>query len=207
MIAIPTPRPRRRVPKWHARFLTFLPVITTYARTAFADRDPESREDLVEEVVVNALIAFKRLYDKGKIDIAYPSVLARYGICQVRDHRRAGCRLNVRDVSSEYAQQRKGFKVDRLDRFDTRQNAWMEVLVEDRRSGPAETAACRLDFAAWLRSLPKRDRKMAVTLATGETTGEAAKRFNVSPSRVSQVRRQLQQSWNDFVGEGDAAND
>jgi DNA-directed RNA polymerase specialized sigma24 family protein len=207
MIAIPTPSPKPRVPRWHARFLTFLPIITTYARNAFADRDPESREDLVEEVVVNALIAFKRLYDKGKIDIAYPSVLARYGICQVRDHRRAGCRLNVRDVSSEYAQQRKGFKVDRLDRFDTRQNAWMEVLVEDRRSGPAETAACRLDFAAWLRSLPKRDRKMAVTLATGETTGEAAKRFNVSPSRVSQVRRQLQQSWNDFVGEGDAAND
>ena len=56
-----------------------------------------------------------------------------------------------------------------------------------------------MDFAAWLRSLPKRDRKMAVTLATGETTVEAAKQFGVSPSRISQVRRELQDSWNDFV--------
>jgi len=207
MIAIPKPRPQRRAPRWHAQFLTFLPIITGYARNAFADRDPESREDLVEEVVVNALIAFKRLYDKGKVDVAYPSVLARYGICQVRDHRRAGCRLNIRDVSSEYAQQRKGFKVNRLDRFDRRENAWMEVLVEDRRSGPAEIAASRMDVAAWLRSLPKRDRKMAVTLAAGETTGEAAKRFGVSPSRISQVRRELQQSWNEFVGENGGAED
>lgn len=202
MIAVPNPRPQRRVPRWHAQFLRFLPLIVTYARKAFGDRDPESREDLVEEVVVNALIAFKRLHDKGKLDVAYPTVLALYGIRQVRDHRRAGCRLNIRDVSSEYAQQRKGFKVDRLDRFDKRERAWMEVLVEDRRSGPAETAASRIDFAAWLSSLSKRDRKMAVTLAAGETTGEAANRFGVSPSRISQVRRELHESWNDFVAEG-----
>ena len=207
MIAVPNPRPQRRVPRWHAQFLTFLPVIVTYARKAFGDRDPESQEDLVEEVVVNALIAFKRLYDKGKVDVAYPTVLALYGIRQVRDHRRAGCRLNIRDVSSEYAQQRKGFKVGRLDRFDRRENTWMEILVEDRRSGPADIAASRMDFAAWLRSLPRRDRKMAVTLAAGEATSQAAKRFGVSPSRISQVRRQLQQSWNDFVGEGDTDKD
>ena len=109
--------------------------------------------------------------------------------------------MNIRDVSSEYAQQRKGFKVERLDRFDRRENGWMEILVEDRRSGPAEIVASKLDFAAWLRSLSKRDRRMAVMLATGETTGEAAKQFGVSPSRISQGRRELQQSWNDFVGE------
>ena len=200
MIAIPNPRPQSTVPRWHAHFLTFLPVITRYARNAFRHRDPESREDLVEEVVVNALIAFKRLCDKGKVDIAYPTVLASYGIRQVRDHRRAGCRLNIRDVSSEYAQQRKGFKVERLDRFDRRESAWTEVLVEDRRSGPAEIAAFRLDFAAWLQSLPKQDRRVADTLATGETTNDAAMRFGVSPSRISQVRRELQRSWNDFVG-------
>ena len=207
MIAIPKPRPQRRVPRWHARFLTFLPIVTGYARRAFTDRDSESREDLVEEVVVNALIAFKRLYDKGKVDLAYPSVLALHGIRLVRDHRRAGCRLNIRDVSSEYAQQRKGFRVRRLDRFDRRENTWMEVLVEDRRSGPAEIAASRMDFTAWVLSLPKRDRKIALTLAAGETTAEAAKQFGVSPSRISQVRRELQQSWDDFVGEGDTDAD
>jgi hypothetical protein len=203
MIAIPNRRAKNSVPRWHAQFLTFLPIITSYARNAFSDRDPESREDLVEEVVVNALIAFKRLYDQGRVAIAYPSVLALYGIRQVRDHRRAGCRLNVRDVASEYAQSRKGFKVERLDRFDKNENAWSEVLVEDRRSGPAEIAATRMDFAAWLRSLSSQDRRIAVTLAARETTGDAAVRFGVSPSRISQVRRKLQESWNDFVGDVD----
>ena len=201
MIANAKPRSKRRVPRWHAKFLAFLPVIVACARKAFSDRDPESREDLVEEVVVNALIAFKRLYDQGKVDLAYPTVLARYGIRQVRDHRKGGCRLNIRDVSSEYAQQRKGFKVARLDRFDKEENGWLEVLVEDRRSGPAEIAASRMDFAAWLLSLSNDRRKIAVALGSGETTGEAAKRLDVTPSRISQVRRELQQSWEDFVGD------
>jgi hypothetical protein len=100
-----------------------------------------------------------------------------------------------------YAQQRKGFKVERLDQFERKNNGWMEVLVEDRRSGPAEIAASRMDFAAWIRSLPKQDRKIAVTLAAGETTGATAKQFGVSPSRISQVRRQLKESWDEFVGE------
>lgn len=204
MIAIPNPRPQSTVPRWHAHFLTFLPVITRYASNAFRHRDPESREDLVEEVVVNALIAFKRLYDQGRVAIAYPTVLASYGIRQVRDHRRAGCRLNIRDVASEYAQNRKGFKVERLDRFDKNENAWSEILVEDRRSGPAEIAATRMDFAAWLRSLSSQDRRIAVTLAAGETTNDAAMRFGVSSSRISQVRRKLQESWNDFVDDCDA---
>jgi hypothetical protein len=58
-----------------------------------------------------------------------------------------------------------------------------------------------MDFTAWLLSLPKRGRKMALTLAAGETTGEAAKQFGVSPGRISQVRRQLKDSWDEFVGE------
>jgi uncharacterized protein with GYD domain len=44
---------------------------------------------------------------------------------------------------------------------------------------------------------------MAVTLASGETTGEAAKRFRGSPSRISQVRRQLMESGEYLVGDSD----
>ena len=36
----------------------------------------------------------------------------------MRDGRRVGVKLNVRDVSSAYAQQAKGFTVERLDRYD-----------------------------------------------------------------------------------------
>jgi hypothetical protein len=38
-------------------------------------------------------------------------------------------------------------------------------------------------------------------LSTGETTNGAARIFGVSPSRISQLRRQLQQAWEVFMTE------
>jgi len=40
--------------------------------------------------------------------------------------------MNVKDVSSEYSQLAKGFSLQRLDRFDTEENAWREVVVQDQ---------------------------------------------------------------------------
>ncbi len=57
-------------PKWHKVFLRMLPKIVSYARTAFKYRDPEAR-DLVQEVVANACVAFKALWDRGKQAVAY----------------------------------------------------------------------------------------------------------------------------------------
>ena len=120
--------------------------------------------------------------------------------------RKAATKLNVRDVSSEYYQLRKGITVERLDHLDRDTESWHEVLVEDRHAGPAETAASRIDFADWLRSLSRRRRKIATTLATGETTGEAAKLFQVSPCRISQFRREFRDSWRQFQGEDAGTN-
>jgi hypothetical protein len=177
-----------------------LPTIRRHASLAFRDMDSESRQELVQEVVCNALVAYKRLFDQGRVELAYPTVLARFGICQAVDGRRVGSKRNVRDVLSEYAQRQKGFQVDRLDRFDREEGQWLEVLVEDRHAGPAEVACCRLDFRAWLRSLPGRLRKVAEVLASGETTGGAAERFGVSAGRISQMRRELATAWAAFQG-------
>ena len=118
-----------------------------------------------------------------------------------RGGRRVGTKLNVRDVSSEYAQREKGFIVERLDRFDEEKGEWREVLVEDRKAGPADTAAARLDFAKWLAGLPKHKRRVAETLAKGETTKATARKFSVSPGRISQLRRELERGWQEFQGE------
>jgi hypothetical protein len=47
-----------------------------------------------------------------------------------------------------------------------------------------------------LRLLPRR--KIALTLASGETTSGAAKKRGVSAARISQVRLWLKQSWDAF---------
>ena len=163
---------------------------------------PEARADALQEVVANAAVAYARLAELGKEGLAYPTPLATYAVAQYRAGRRVGNRRNVREVLSEYTQRRKRFSVESLDRFDEEENQWREAVVEDTRSSPVpEAVAFRIDFADWLASLPRRDRRIAESLAVGNRTGAAAKRFHVSPGRVSQLRRDFQQSWERYQGE------
>lgn len=197
-------------PAWHAVFLAMVPTIVTQARFAFRHLDPEAREDAIQEVIANALVAFVRLVQLRKMDIAYPSALARYAVAQIQDGRRVGNRMNVRDVLSPYAQKRKDIKVERLDRFDEDENEWREAVVEDDRTPVPDQVAFRCDFPAWLSTLPRRNRRIAEALALSRSTSEVAKRFRVSAGRISQLRRDLQRSWRDFqsetpLAEGDAA--
>jgi hypothetical protein len=91
--------------------------------------------------------------------------------------------------------------VEHLDWFDRQAGEWKEALVEDKHAGPADTAAARIDVAAWLRSLGRTKRRIAKLLARGEGTGAVAKKFGLSPGRVSQLRAGLQVSWGEFQGE------
>jgi hypothetical protein len=178
------------------------------ARIAFRHWNPDAREEAVQAVLCNACAAVARLAELGKLDLCYASVLSRFSIAQVKDGRMTGGHLNCLDISSRYCQRLKDLVVERLDRREKDEdNAWCEVLVEDRHAGPAETAMARIDVDAWFKSLPRRDRKVAEFLSLGNRTRDAAAKFRLSQGRVSQLRRELQQSWNDFTGgnEGNAA--
>lgn len=183
------------------RFLDMLPQIRSQARVAFRGESGEAREELITEVIANCWAAYVRLMDRGLDDVVYPTPLALYAIRQVREGRRVGSKLNVNDVSSEYAQRRKDIKVESLVRYNQRKHEWREILIEDRSAGPAETAASRIDFNDWLRSLSQTSRKVAETLAMGETTKKTARRFRISPARISQLRRELKQNWETFHDE------
>jgi hypothetical protein len=189
-----------KAPARHAAFLAMLPAIRRSAQVAFRKLPPELRHDLIEEVVANSYVAYARLVERGQADRATPSPLARYAIAQIRVGRRVGSRLRIGDALSTYAQYRKQFFVERLDHFSEEDGCWGEILVEDKRATPADVAACRIDFAEWLRRLTARLRKIALTLAAGETTSAAAEMFGVSPARISQIRELLKKSWEAFQG-------
>ena len=91
--------------------------------------------------------------------------------------------------------------VKRLDHYSEQEETWQEVLVEDRHTTPAEVARVRIDFRAWLSTLSRRDRKIALTLADGETTGTTARKFSLCDGRISQLRGELHDSWREFQGE------
>ncbi len=65
---------------------------------------------------------------------------------------------------SPHCQTKKNVKVERLDKYDTNEGVWKEILIEDRTVGPAELAATRIDFPASLRSLKPRNRRIALRL-------------------------------------------
>jgi hypothetical protein len=109
--------------------------------------------------------------------------------------------MNCHDVTSAYCKRRTGVAVQSLQRWDEQEEEWDELLVEDRHATPAEIATLRIDFWAWLASLPRRDRWIAWLLAVGEAVTNIAKRFGVTPGRISQMRRELCDSWQLFVAD------
>ena len=190
-----------RIPAWHPRFLAMVPAIRRTAEICFRKLRPDLRREMVDEVIVSALAGYARLVERGKEDLAFASALARFAVFQARQGRQVGTRLNVRDVTSRYAQLQKGIHVERLDQFNDEENCWQEIVVEDKKSTPADVAITRIDFAEWLGTMSALRRKIAQCLATGESTLEAARQFAVSPGRISQLRREFQASWQAFHGE------
>ena len=187
--------------RWQQRFLDMLPTIKLQAEHRLRRLPGHEREELLAEAIAIAFCMFVNLVQRGKIDLAYATPLAVYGCRQALVGRRAGHPLNVNDITSRHCQKRKRVRVERLDRFDVKKGQWREAVVEDHRTPVPDQAAFRCDFPEWLKTLSNRDRQIAETLSTGEGTSKTAKRFGVSPGRISQVRTKLREAWRDFHGE------
>ena len=189
------------IPAWHAKFLELLPGIQRYARHAFRRLPAEPQADLTQEVVANCLVAFVHLVDRGK---------ERHCLCHTAGDVRgpAGSlgpprryQINIHDISSRYAQMAKGIRLERLDHYDSKSEEWREIVVEDRHATAADVARVRIDFHDWLQALSRRRRRIAQMLASGEATHAVAKQFRLSDGRISQVRRELADSWLVFQGD------
>jgi RNA polymerase sigma factor (sigma-70 family) len=202
MIAITKPVHQDVRVQENDRFLEMLPKIRSQARLAFRRLRPEHKDELVQEVVTNAYCAFAALVRDGKADVAYATPLANFAIRRAIAGRQVGSKPNHGDVLSPHARSAYGIVVERLDAFDEELGEWRAALVEDRHATPADVAAARIDVAAWLRSLSPRSRRIAKTLAMGETTTEVARKFNVSRPRISQLREELKASWERFHERG-----
>ena len=80
----------------------------------------------------------------------------------------------------------------------TKDDGWLDLAVEDRKTSPADIAAFRLDFKAWRSKQNKRDRKAMDWLVAGERPLDVADRLGISPARVTQLRHKWEASWAKF---------
>jgi hypothetical protein len=177
-------------------FEALIPSIERTAAYAFRRFPRWRRLELIADVVATAYTTFVRLANRGLKSLAYPSTLAKFAIRQVRAGREVGSNQTVRDALSPLAQRHKRFSVLTLGER-TGEAGW-ERLAEGRNANPAEVASCRVDFASWLSRLTKFKRDVALRLAVGDTTSEAAAYFGVSRARISQLRQELLANWNAF---------
>jgi hypothetical protein len=183
---------------WQFDFLKLLPPIEQLLKCVFGHLDPEKRDEAIQNATVICMLSYARLHARGRDHVASASSLVWYAALQVKSGRTAGGHLNVWDPMSRYAQVRHGI---RLHTCDPTTKTWIEELVEDKRARVHDIVAARLDIRAWLATLRRHTRMIAVDLAKGCSTAETAINHRVSPSRISQIRRELERSWSQFQGE------
>ena len=133
---------------WHDGFLDLFPRIAASARRHFRHLAAHAREEAVCEVVAHSCIAYRRLVELGKSDVAYAGPLARFAIASYRRGRRVGSRQNSRDITSPICQGRHHVRCTQLRHWCEQSGAWRDLVIEDRRSTPADVAATRVDFHA-----------------------------------------------------------
>ncbi len=190
----------------HASFLAIvLPRVLSHGRVCFGSiQCPHRREDAVQDMIGLAWRWHLRLAEKGKDATSFPTALASYAARAVRSGSRVAGQEKANDVLSPVAQRRHHFYVGRLPDFENlSEHPICEALYDNTKSSPDETVCFKLDFLAWLASLTERDRGIVEDLMIGERTLDVAKKYNVSPARIAQKRREYQQDWRNFWDEDD----
>jgi DNA-directed RNA polymerase specialized sigma24 family protein len=197
----------------HARFLVLLPRIERHARIYFRHlRCPVRREDAVQETLCLAWKWFRRLLERGKDATAFPMAFAVLAAKVVKCGRRICGQAKAKDVLNEHTQKRHGFQVETLPSSTCRfqehplsaihgqqeMDEFEERLRDNTVSPVPDQAAFRIDFPAWLQTLTARERRLIRAMIRNERTRDLAKQFELSPARISQLRREFHDDWNRF---------
>jgi hypothetical protein len=190
--------------EWQRSFLELLPEIERRLRWCFREFTGEAKDEAVQEATCRACQAYANLAEQQRARVATAKSLARFAFRQFHAGRRFGHTMNINDVCSEYCQQRRHLRAFRLDVIC--HEGWKDALVENHTVTPAELAASRIDYPAFLERLTRRDRDVAETLASGESTSRVARLFGLSSGRVSQLRRELYLAWQQFHGSVDVCD-
>jgi hypothetical protein len=212
---MPAPAPTPHLTAWHDAFLSIVPRIESHGQVAFRGvRCPQRRADCIAEMVALCWLWFLRLVERGQDPLGFPVALAGYAARQVRCGRRLCGQEKGQDALSGLAQRRHGFHVGSLphataathDRLGAvggqrRQDALEELLHDNGQTPVPEQVAFRLDFRAWRRTHARRTRRLMDDMMLGQRTRELARKYGLSPGRISQLRRALRNDWRHFCGE------
>lgn len=191
-----------------------LPRIRLHACIAFRDvRCRQKRDDCIAEVVALSWKWWLRLRQRGKNPLAFVSAIATFAARAVRSGRRLCGQERAKDVLSFLAQQFHSFRVESLPsstatahehlygeaRAQQQLDAFEERLQDNTQTPVPDQAAFRIDFPAWLSTLTARERRIIRAMARNERTKDLSTMFELSPARISQLRQEFHNDWQQFI--------
>ena len=71
--------------------------------------------------------------------------------------------------------------------------------IADKRANVFHTAQLRMDFSDWYERQSVRNQWIISDLGQGNTTGDVAKKYGVSPALISILRKNFANSWKNFI--------
>jgi len=139
------------------------------------------REDRIDDAVSTTWELALRAPERAKDE-----QIVKFAICRV------WIRRQFRESARDLMTLPKG---KRASRNQFRPVAFYPDDLAGKQADPAEIAALRIDYPAWLRGLSILKRKAAKMLAVGERTMDVARKLQVCDGRIAQIRRELYDDW------------
>ena len=171
-------------------FVRYLPWMRKTARTAVQNLDSEKREEAVAAVIALAWKHWHRLGERGRAE--EPGLLKSvlfYSAKQWRAGRKIDSAGKPRDVLSLRAYGKVKFEPGCLEDY------------VGRNTPIPDAVSFRLDVPAFLSTLTERQRNLALDLANGMSTTEAAAKYNRSAGAISQCRTRFKLLFDRFFAE------
>jgi hypothetical protein len=211
----------RSLTELHARFLLILPRVELHGRIYFRHvRCPHRKADALQEMRALAWQWFLRLHERGRDPSAFLTGFTTLLARAVNSGRRLVGMAHSKDVTNPATQRRHGFKVEVLPSSlgvshecrnasphgQELHDAYEERLRDNTVTPVLGQVAFRIDFPEWLATLTGRERRIVREMANNEGTLDLSRQFELSPSRISQLRREFHDDWRRFCGELDQAD-
>jgi hypothetical protein len=188
---VTSPRPVVTPSAQTPTFESLLPALTTkFKKAAMSLPSWHDRRDAVDEMIAMSFTCYRSLVNR-KVKAIYPTPLGDYAVKSYFGGRRFLGMSSV-DVFAARCQLRGRATIN---------NDMIDHCICKKTGDPAVIGAFRVDFKDWIRTLDDRMRNVLHEILIGSTTGEISDLFKVSPGRISQVRKLLYDSWNEFVAE------
>jgi hypothetical protein len=159
---------------------------------------------------------FLRLHQRGKDPAEFLTGFTILLARAVNSGRRLVGMAHSKDALNPAAQRRHHFAVEALPSSlgvshecrnasphgQELHDAYEERLRDNTVTPVVDQVQFRIDFPAWLATLTGRERRMVREMANNEGTLDLSRQFELSPSRISQLRREFHDDWRRFCGEG-----